>query len=94
MNRGRLGGKRYFIKGKIGVAAVNNSYIGSNWYQRTATEIEMYQTRLGDKEAKKYTNKFTKDQLDLLKNPEKYTGIAAKKAEEICNNWKAQLKKL
>ena len=36
-----------------------NSYIGSNWYQRVATDIEMYQTRLGDKEAKKY-------KLDML----------------------------
>tara|TARA_Y100000310_G_scaffold344949_1_gene460706 strand:+ start:5070 stop:6452 length:1383 start_codon:yes stop_codon:yes gene_type:complete len=39
----------------------------------------------------KYINKFTEEQMNILKNPERYTGIAAKKAEKICREWKDKL---
>ena len=36
--------------------------------------------------------KFNKKQLEIINNPEKYIGIAAKKAEMICDYWKKELK--
>ncbi len=45
-----------------------------------------------DKKLKPYISKFTKTQTDILKSPEKYTGIAEKKVEMICRFWKKELK--
>ncbi|NQV08367.1 adenylosuccinate lyase [Candidatus Woesearchaeota archaeon] len=44
-----------------------------------------------DKSLKSYLDKFTDDQLDVLKNPKKYTGVAAKKTEKICRKWGIEL---
>jgi len=45
-----------------------------------------------DRKLKPYIKKFTKKQIDLLKNPSKYTGVASKKVEEVCRHWKKELK--
>jgi adenylosuccinate lyase len=45
-----------------------------------------------DKAIRGYLAKFTKKQLDVINNPEKYLGIAAKKAEKVCNFWKKELR--
>jgi adenylosuccinate lyase len=45
-----------------------------------------------DDKLKKYITKFTKKQIEILKNPENYVGIAAKKVEKICGFWKKELK--
>ena len=37
---------------------------------------------------KPYLKKFTKQQLAVIKDPEKYTGASAKKVEKVCNYWK------
>ena len=39
-----------------------------------------------------YLKKFTKEQLKIIANPEKYTGIASKKTESVCEFWKKELK--
>ncbi|MBI2140237.1 adenylosuccinate lyase [Candidatus Woesearchaeota archaeon] len=44
-----------------------------------------------DKELRPYLVKFEKKQLEILKNPEHYTGIAAKKTERVCMFWKKEL---
>lgn len=44
-----------------------------------------------DSSLKPYFKKFTKKQLDILNNPEKYTGIASKKTEDICGYWKKRV---
>lgn len=44
-----------------------------------------------DKSAHQYIRKFSKKQLGIIDNPEKYTGIAAKKSEAVCNYWKKRL---
>ena len=44
-----------------------------------------------DESLKPYLKKFTKQQLEIIKNPEKYTGMAAKKAEKIAVFWKKEL---
>ncbi len=44
-----------------------------------------------DKEIKNYINRFTKKQIDILKQPESYIGVASKKTAEICSYWKKEL---
>lgn len=45
-----------------------------------------------DKSLEKYLKKFNKKQKEILANPEKYTGIAAKKAEDVCRFWEKELR--
>ena len=45
-----------------------------------------------DEKLKPYLNKFNKRQIEILKNPEKYLGIASEKVEKICSFWKKELK--
>lgn len=45
-----------------------------------------------DKTIQAYIKKFSKKQTEILENPEKYTGIAAKKTEIVCDYWKEELK--
>lgn len=45
-----------------------------------------------DSELLKYWKKFTAQQKAVLENPEKYTGIAAEKAEKICRHWEEKMK--
>jgi len=45
-----------------------------------------------DPELKPYLKKFNKKQIEILKNPENYMGIASKKVEKICGFWKKELK--
>lgn len=47
---------------------------------------------LKDKELKSYIKKFTKKQVDILKNPSKYTGQASRKVDEVCRYWRKELK--
>ena len=39
-----------------------------------------------------YLKKFTKKQKEVIANPEKYIGIAPKKAENVCSYWKKKLR--
>jgi len=45
-----------------------------------------------DEGLKPYIIKFNKKQIDILKSPEKYIGIASRKVEKICGFWKGELK--
>ncbi|MBI2208936.1 adenylosuccinate lyase [Candidatus Woesearchaeota archaeon] len=45
-----------------------------------------------EKLLKPYLKKFTKKQREIISNPEKYTGIASKKTEIVCNYWKKELR--
>jgi adenylosuccinate lyase len=45
-----------------------------------------------DSSLKPYLSKFNKKQIDILKNPESYIGIASKKVDKICGFWKKELK--
>ena len=44
-----------------------------------------------DDNLKRYLSKFNKKQIEIIKNPERYTGIAAKKAEKVCRYWEKEL---
>ena len=43
-----------------------------------------------NKEIQNYIKKFNKKQIDILKNPENYVGIAAKKTIDVCEHWKKE----
>ena len=45
-----------------------------------------------DSSAKPYLEKLTKLQKEMLSDPEKYTGIALRKAENVCAFWKKRLR--
>ncbi len=45
-----------------------------------------------DNSIKPYLKKFSKKQMEILESPEKYTGIATKKTEDVCGYWKKELK--
>ncbi|MEA2037764.1 MAG: lyase family protein [Nanoarchaeota archaeon] len=45
-----------------------------------------------DKELEHYLTKFNKKQIEVLKNPERYTGISSKKVEKICRFWEKELR--
>lgn len=47
---------------------------------------------LKENELKPYIRKLTKEQLDAIKKPERYTGLAARKTAEVCSEWKEKLK--
>jgi adenylosuccinate lyase len=44
-----------------------------------------------DKTLEPYLKKFTKEQLEILRNPELYRGIAEKKVERVCKHWGIEL---
>ncbi|MBI2659041.1 adenylosuccinate lyase [Candidatus Woesearchaeota archaeon] len=44
-----------------------------------------------DESIRHYFKKFSKKQLEMINNPEKYTGIAEEKAEMVCGYWKKEL---
>jgi len=44
-----------------------------------------------DKSLEQYIRKFNKKQKEILANPEKYTGIAVKKTEDVCKFWKKEI---
>jgi len=45
-----------------------------------------------DEKLKEYISGFTEKQIGILKNPERYVGIASKKVEKICGFWKKELR--
>ena len=45
-----------------------------------------------DNTIKSYLKKLNKKQIQILYNPEKYTGIASRKTEMVCEKWKKELK--
>jgi adenylosuccinate lyase len=45
-----------------------------------------------EKDLKPYIAKFNKKQLEMVKNAEKYIGIASKKVERVCKFWEKELK--
>lgn len=47
-----------------------------------------------DKELKEYLNKFTPAQLNIFSHPEKYCGIASRKAIKVCHYWKKIIESL
>ncbi len=69
-----------------------HEYVRKLTMESQRTGKQLYKLALKDKAIKEYTKKFTKKQIDILKNPSKYTGIASKKVDEVCRHWRKELK--
>ena len=51
--------------------------------------IELF---FNDKSLNQYIKKFNKKQIELLKSPEKYVGIAKEKTDTVCDYWRKEFK--
>jgi adenylosuccinate lyase len=69
-----------------------HEYVRELTLQSQATGKPFRDLLFKDNKLKPYLDKFTKKQIEILKNPEKYIGIANKKVEKICGFWKKELK--
>ena len=58
------------------------------------TGAKLHDLIIKDNELKPYLDKFTKEQIEIIKNPEKYLGIAEKKVNSICNEWEEKIKEI
>lgn len=56
------------------------------------TKKPLIQLVKSDRTIQSYLKKFTKKQMEILNNAENYTGIAAKKTEMVCAEWKKELR--
>lgn len=57
--------------------------------QRTGKTLK--ELVVSDDQLKPYLEKFTDKQNEVIQNPEKYTGIASKKTEDVCKHWREKL---
>ena len=55
-------------------------------------KVALKELVFSDKSLEPYLKKFTKPQLEILRHPEKYIGISAEKAENVCKHWEKELK--
>ncbi len=69
-----------------------HEYIRKLTLKSQSTKIPLRKLLFSDKEIRPYINRFTKKQIEVLKNPQKYIGIASKKVDKICSFWKRELK--
>lgn len=76
---------------KITLAAQQQNLFAEKGLSKNARPISFQDVLFNDKDAQPYLKKLPKAQLELLKNPEMYTGIAEKKTEKACNYWKKEL---
>ena len=67
-----------------------HEYVREMTLKSQLTKQPLTQLVKKDKSITKYFKKFNKKQIDILNNPEKYTGIATKKTEMICEYWKKE----
>ncbi len=58
------------------------------------TKIPLQKLIFEDKDLKTYLKQFTKEQIEILKNPEKYTGISERKTVNICKEWEEKIKRI
>ena len=67
-----------------------HEYVRDMTLKAQITRKPLIQLVKNDKSIKPYFKKFNKKQLEIISNPEKYVGIAAKKAEMVCEHWKKE----
>ncbi len=68
------------------------------WFQQKQLTLksqkmgkELLELAQEDKKVGKFLQKFSKQELDIVSNPEHYTGLAEKKTEMLCKEWKKEL---
>lgn len=71
-----------------------HEYIGKLADESYTKGIPLTGIVLKDRSLQPYIKKFTAKQMSIIKDPSKYAGIAAKKAEKIADMWSEKMKKL
>ena len=69
-----------------------HEYVREMTLKAQLTKKSLFSLVNNDKTIKPYLKKFNKKQLEIIENPERYSGIASKKTEIICDYWKKELK--
>ena len=67
------------------------SYVRKLLKMSRETGRKLIEIIYNDKEIKPFIDKMSSKEKEILNNPEKYTGIAEQKTEEICNFWEKAL---
>jgi len=68
-----------------------HEYVREMTLKSQLTKKKLIDLVKSDKTIQPYLKKFTKKQIEVINNPEGYTGIASRKTETICNHWKKEL---
>ncbi|MBI2542165.1 adenylosuccinate lyase [Candidatus Woesearchaeota archaeon] len=68
-----------------------HEYVRGKTLESQLTKKPLINLVKNDMSIQQYLKKFNKRQLEIINNPEKYTGIAENKAETICRRWKKEL---
>ncbi len=71
-----------------------HSYVEELVKKSEETKIPLTELVFDDPSLKGYIVKFTEEQLDALKDPSSYVGIAPEKSRTIANRWEKHLRKL
>lgn len=69
-----------------------HEYVRKKTIESQRTGIALKNLVSKDAEIQPYIDKFSKKQLEVINNPEKYLGIASQKTESICQFWNKELK--
>jgi len=67
-----------------------HEYVREMTLKSQLTKKSLIRLIKNDSSIKQYLKKFNKKQLEIINNPEKYIGIAAKKTEMVCEFWKKE----
>ncbi len=67
-----------------------HEYVREMTLKSQLTKKPLIELVKNDKPIQSYLKKFNKNQLEVLNNAEKYTGIASKKTEAVCMHWKKE----
>ncbi|MBI4452490.1 adenylosuccinate lyase [Candidatus Woesearchaeota archaeon] len=69
-----------------------HEYVREMTLKSQMTKQPLIELVKNDKSIQSYLKKLNKRQLEIINNPEKYTGIASKKTEMVCEEWKRELR--
>ena len=69
-----------------------HEYVREMTLQAQLTKKLLIELVKKDKTIQSYLKKFSKKQLEIINNPEKYIGIAAEKTEMVCGMWKREFR--
>ncbi|HLC65379.1 MAG TPA: lyase family protein [Candidatus Nanoarchaeia archaeon] len=69
-----------------------HEYVRSLTMKSRTAKKSMHELLRQDSNIRPYLKRFSKQHIELLNDPTKYTGIAASKTEEICVYWKRKLR--
>ncbi|MBI2651832.1 adenylosuccinate lyase [Candidatus Woesearchaeota archaeon] len=69
-----------------------HEYVREMTLKSQLTKKSLFSLVNNDKTIKPYLKKFNKKQLEIIENPERYSGIASKKTEMVCEYWRRELR--